>query len=57
MVFCRVSMALRKGGQTNLTVNQMKMAKATAWEIRVRLMFFEPLAERLFAVIRVSFFE
>ncbi len=39
MVFCRVSMASSKGGQTNFAVNQMKIAKVMACAIRVRLMF------------------
>jgi hypothetical protein len=39
MVFCRFSIARIKGGQTNLTVNQINMAKAIAWEKSVKLIF------------------
>jgi hypothetical protein len=39
MFFCRVSIALISGGQTNLAVNQMNAANARATAISVKLMF------------------
>src|SRR5712671_297894 len=46
MVFCRVSMARDMYGQTNLAVNQMKLANTSAWATSVKLRFMLPSAER-----------
>ena len=37
--FCLFSIAFNKGGQTNLTVNQIKMANVIACAINVKLIF------------------
>ena len=37
--FCLFSIAFKRGGQTNLTVNQIKIAKVSACAIKVKWMF------------------